>query len=216
MKLNIARTSALIVLLAFSFVTRMSAQNQGTRLRGIISSFDGQTLVVKTPDGQSASVTVPPELAIRANEKATLSDIKPGDFVASAADKGPDGKIHAEELRIFPEAMRGAGEGHRPMGPNPNQSMTNGTVAASDPEARTMTNGTVSATDASGSRSITVKYKEGETVIVIDPTTPITKIVIVDRSLMKPGATVSIVAAQKDGALVATNVTTEKDGVKPQ
>src|ERR1700688_31470 len=131
MKLNIARTSALIVLVAFPFVTRMSAQNQATRLRGIISSFDGQTLVVKTPDSQSASVTVPPELAIRANEKATLSDIKPGDFVASAADKGPDGKIHAEELRIFPEAMRGAGEGHRPMAPVAGQSgdrtMTNGT-----------------------------------------------------------------------------------------
>jgi hypothetical protein len=216
MKLNLARTSVLIALLACSFVTNTSAQNQGTRLRGTIDSFNGQTLVVKTPDGQSTSVTVPPELSIRANEKATLSDIKPGDFVASAADKGPDGKVHAEELRIFPEAMRGAGEGHRPMGPNPDRTMTNGTVAVSDPEARTMTNGTVSATGGSGSRSITVKYKEGETVIEIDPNTPISRIIIADRSLLKPGATVSIVAAQKDGALVATNVTAEKNGVKPQ
>jgi hypothetical protein len=216
MKLNIARTTTLIVLLAFPFVTKMSAQNQGTRLRGIIASFDGQTLVVKTPDGQSASVTVPPELSIRASAKATLSDIKPGDFVASAADKGPDGKVHAEEVRIFPEAMRGTGEGHRPMGPDPNRTMTNGTVAVSDPEARTMTNGTVSATGGSGSRTITVQYKEGETVIEVAPDTPIAKIVIADRSLLKPGATVSIVAAQKNGAMVATSVTAERDGVKPQ
>jgi len=93
--------------------------------------------------------------------------------------------------------------------------MTNGTVAASDPEARTMTNGTVSATGAAGTRSITVKYKEGETVIVIDATTPVTRIVIADRSLLKPGAAVLVVAAMKDGALVANNVTAEKDGVKP-
>ena len=213
MKLNIVRTSAMIALLAFPFVTKMSAQNQGTRIRGTVDSFDGKTLVVKTPDGQSTSVTVPDTLQIRANEKATLSDIKPGDFVASAADKGPDGKVHAEELRIFPEAMRGAGEGHRPMGPNPDRTMTNGTVAVSDPESRTMTNGTVSATG--GDRSITVKYKEGETVIVIDPTTPITRIVIADKSLLKPGATVAIVANQKDTGLVAANITAEKDGVKP-
>ena len=39
MKLNFARTSALIALLGFSFVTKMSAQNQGVRLHGIIDSF---------------------------------------------------------------------------------------------------------------------------------------------------------------------------------
>src|SRR5579862_7459613 len=222
MKLNIARdmgrAGALIALLAFPFAVKMSAQNQGnqgTRLRGTVASFDGTTLVVSTADGKSTSVTVPADLSIRANEKATLADIKPGDFVASAADKGADGKIHAEEVRIFPEAMRGAGEGHRPMSPDPNRTMTNGTVATADPEARTMTNGTVSAADASGTRRLTVRYKEGETVIVVDPETPITRIVIGDKSLLKPGATVSVVAAQKDGALVATNVTAEKDGVKP-
>jgi hypothetical protein len=216
MKLNIVRTSALIAILVFPFAAKISAQNQGTRIRGIVDSFDGKTLVVKTPDGKATSVTIPPEVNIRANVKATLSDIKPGDFVASAADKGPDGKVHAEEVRIFPEAMRGAGEGHRPMGPDPNRTMTNGTVAAPDPEARTMTNGTVSATGAAGTRTLSVKYKEGETVITVDPETPITKIIIADASLLKPGATVAIVANMKDGALVANNVTAEKDGVKPQ
>jgi len=172
--------------------------------------------VVKTPDGQSASVAVPPELSIRANETASLSEIKPGDFVASAADTGPDGKVHAEELRILPEAMRGAGEGHRPMGPNHDRTMTNRTVTVSHPEARTITNGKVRAIGGSAIRSITVKYKEAETVIEIDPNTPITRIVIAERSLLKPGAAASIVAAQKHGALIATNVTSEKDGVKLQ
>ena len=194
---------AFAALFMLPLATRTSAQNQGTRIRGTITSFDGTIMVVATPDGQSSSVTIPADLAVRANEKATLADIKPGDFVASAADKGPDGKIHAEELRIFPEAMRGAGEGHRPMAP-----------AAGQSGDRSMTNGTVASGDAA-SRSLTVTYKGGQTVIVVDPTTPITKIVIADKSLLKPGATVAIVANMKDGALVAGNVTAEKDGVKP-
>ncbi len=221
MKLKISKTCAVIafaIVFMLPLATRIASQNQGTRLRGTITSFDGTIMVVATPDGQSSSVTIPADLAVRANEKATLADIKPGDYVASAADKKEDGKIHAEELRIFPEAMRGAGEGHRPMAPAAGQSgdrsMTNGTVSAPDPEARTMTNGTVASGNAAA-RSLTVTYKGGQTVIVVDPTTPITKIVIADRSILKPGATVAIVANMKDGALVAGNLTAEKDGVKP-
>jgi hypothetical protein len=193
------------------------AQNQ-TRIRAIVVSFDAPALVVKTDDGDTVSVTVPADLRIMANAMATLDDIKPGDFVGSAADKGPDGKLHAEEVHIFPEAMRGTGEGHRPMGPDPNRSMTNGTVssAPNDPEARTMTNGTVSAAAGSTSRTITIEYDGGVQQIEVGPDVPIITLVIGDSSLLKPGATVSIVAVQKDGALVATRLTAEKDAVKPR
>jgi hypothetical protein len=205
------RTVAAITLLA----TLAFAQTPQARFRGIIASFDGTTLVVQTPDGKTTSVAVPADVRINANGKAKLSDIKPGDFVGSAADKGPDGKLHAEEVHIFPEAMRGTGEGHRPMGPNPNRSMTNGTVAMNDPEARTMTNGTVSAANGMGSVTLTVHYKEGDKMIEVAPDTPVVTIIPGDRTLLKPGATVSVVAAQKDSGLTATIVTAEKDGVKP-
>jgi hypothetical protein len=191
------------------------AQNAQVRFRGIIASFDGTTLVVQTPDGKTTSVTVHADVRINANGKAKLSDIKPGDFVGSTADKGSDGKLHAEEVHIFPEAMRGTGEGHRPMGPNPNRSMTNGTVAMNDPEARTMTNGTLSAASGTGSVTLTVHYKEGDQMIEVAPDTPVVTIIPGDRTLLKPGATVSVVAAQKDSGLTATILTAEKDGVKP-
>jgi hypothetical protein len=191
------------------------AQNTQVRFRGVISSFDGTTLVVQTPEGKTAPVSVPADVRINANGKAKLSDIKPGDFVGSAADKGPDGKLHAEEVHIFPEAMRGTGEGHRPMGPNPNRSMTNGTVAISDPESRTMTNGTVSAASGKGSITLTVHYKDGDQMIEVSPDTPIVTIIPGDRTLLKPGATVSVVAVQKDSGLTATILTAEKNGVKP-
>ena len=211
MNRNIFRSIVAVALLA----SPLFAQNNRARFRGVISSFDGTTLVVQTPDGKTMSVNVPADVRINANGKAKLSDIKPGDFVGSAADKGPDGKLHAEEVHIFPEAMRGTGEGHRPMGPNPNRSMTNGTVAINDPESRTMTNGTVSAASGKGSVTLTVHYKDGDQMIEVSPDTPVVTIIPGDRTLLKPGATVSVVAVQKDSGLTATILTAEKNGVKP-
>jgi hypothetical protein len=209
---NFLRTLTVIAL----FAAPALAQAPQTRFRGIIASFDGTTLVVQTPDGKTTSVAVPADVRISANGKAKLTDIKPGDFVGSAADKGPDGKLHAEEVHIFPETMRGTGEGHRPMGPNPNRSMTNGTATAmNDPEARTMTNGTVSGASGMGSVTLTVHYKDGDQMIEVSPDTPIVTIIPGDRTLLKPGATVSVVAVQKDAGLTAIILTAEKDGVKP-
>ncbi len=211
MKRNILPGIAAVALLA----SPLFAQNTQVRFRGVISSFDGTTLVVQTPNGKTTSVNVPADVRINANGKEKLSDIKPGDFVGSAADKGPDGKLHAEEVHIFPEAMRGTGEGHRPMGPDPNRSMTNGTVAINDPESRTMTNGTVSAASGKGSVTLTVHYKDGDQMIEVSPDTPVVTIIPGDRTLLKPGATVSVVAVQKDTGLTATILTAEKNGVKP-
>ena len=209
---NILRMIATIVLLATPALAQQAPQ---TRFRGIIASFDGTTLVVRTPDGKTTSVAVPADVRINANGKAKLSDIKPGDFVGSAADKGPDGKLHAEEVHIFPEAMRGTGEGHRPMGANPNRSMTNGTVTMNDPEARTMTNGTVTVKSGKGAVTLTVHYQDGDQTIEVAPHTPIVTIIPGDRTLLKPGAIVSVVAVRKGDALTATILTAERDGVKP-
>jgi hypothetical protein len=212
MKLKLLRASVLLAL----FALPVFGQGQQARILGTIDSFNGQILVVKSQDGQVTSITVPPDLRVMANAKAGLADIKPGDFIGSAADKGSDGKLHAEEVHIFPESMRGTGEGHRPMGPDPNRTMTNGTVSMSGPEDRTMTNGTVSGVSGGSSRTIVIKYKDGEQTIEVTPDTPIVTRVVGDRSLLKPGAAVLVLAAQKDGGLVATGVTAEKDGVKPR
>ena len=214
--MNLLRASVLFALFALPVFAQNPAQSPPARILGTVDSFNGQILSVKAQDGQVASITVPPDLKVMANAKASLADIKPGDFVGSAADKGPDGKLHAEEVHIFPEAMRGTGEGHRPMGPDPNRTMTNGTVTMAGPEDRTMTNGTVSGVSGGSSRTIVLKYKDGEQVIEVAPDTPIVTRVLGDRSLLRPGAAVLVLAAQKDGSLVATGLTAEKDGVKPR
>lgn len=100
---------------------------------GIIQSFDGKTLVVKGSDGNNLPVSVPANVTVTVNVKRTLADIKPGDFIASGGTRGPDGKIRANEIRIFSSAR---GEGQFPMA-QPNQVMTNATVT------QVMTNATV-------------------------------------------------------------------------
>ncbi len=208
---NIIRTIAAVALLAIPAL----AQAPQARFRGTIQSFDGTTLVVRTPNGKTISVAIPAEVRINANRKAKIADIKPGDFVGSAADKGPDGVLHAEEVHIFAESMRGTGEGHRPMGPNPNRTMTNGTVSMNDPEARTMTNGTVTVRTGKRIVTLTVHYEGGDQTIEVEPHTPVVTVIPGDRTLLKPGATVSVVAVKNGPSLTATLLTAEKDGVKP-
>jgi len=90
--------------------------------------FDGDRLTVKEAGSGTQTVMLSADAKIYGVEKRRLGDIKPGDFVASGGVRGTDGQIHAVELRIFPESMRGVGEGQRPWDVKPEGVMTNATV----------------------------------------------------------------------------------------
>lgn len=217
MRLQSLRYGALALLFAFPAFAQNAGQAPAQqRIRGVIESYNAPTLTVKSADGKVVSVMVPADLKIMANAKTSLTDIKPGDFVGSAASVGPDGKLYAEEVHVFAESQRGAGEGHRPMGPDANRANTNGTVAAIAAPERSMTNGTVSAVSGSDNVTMKVTYKGGEQEIIVKPDTPIITNVVADAGLLKPGAMVAVVAVPTDGGLVARGVTAEKDGVLPR
>ncbi len=145
--LNFLTTAACIGMLSAAAFAQSPTDSTPSRISGTVTAFDGTTLMV-TPlqQGQALSVTLPPDIPIGAVADRTLADIKPGDFVGSAAVRGEDGKLHAQEVHIFPESRRGTGEGHRPMA-GPQQTMTNATVA-------------VIAADA-GTRVLTLKSPDG-------------------------------------------------------
>lgn len=171
------------------------------RISGVVETFAGDTLVMKSADSQDVTVDVPAGTRITALANRQLSDIKPGDFVGSAAIRGRDGKLHAQEVHIFPEAMRGTGEGHRVMD-RPHQSMTNATVSG--------------VTAAARGRVLMLNYKGGTQEIDVGTDARIVTFIPGDRGLLKPGASVVVVAAKApDGTLTARNVQAEKDGVKP-
>ncbi|HJU09464.1 MAG TPA: hypothetical protein VJ728_01240 [Candidatus Binataceae bacterium] len=207
----------IIVLVAIPAWAQNPAPVQPVRIRGTIESFKGDRLTIKAQDGRTVAVTLAPNVRITSNVRRRLDDIKPGDFVGSAAVKGEDGKLHAQEVHIFPESMRGVGEGHRPMGPNPARTMTNATVAGVGARAkRTMTNGVVSGVNGtSGPRTLDLKYKGGEQEIEVAPDVPIVELVTGDRNLLKPGRVVSVFAVRTENGLSARFLNVEKNGVKP-
>lgn len=164
--------------IALAALPASAQNNNAVRFVGTVDKLDNNVLVVKGEDGQAETLKVSPNLMVFQNKPAKLSDIKANDFVASAAVKGADGKLHSTELRIFPEAMRGVGEGQRPMNDARNQTMTNATVT-----------GTVM---QGGSNNIKVKLPNGESELVLDPGVPVTAIVPVDKGMVKAGTKVQV------------------------
>src|SRR6185437_489277 len=126
-----------------------SAAAQTQRVKGTIEKVDGNVLTVKTAQGAQERIALADNANIVAVVRASMADIKEGTFLGSAAMPQPDGSQKALEVHIFPESMRGTGEGHRPYAPVANSTMTNGSAAGA----------TVTGTDGG---SMTVKYKDGE------------------------------------------------------
>ena len=173
------------------------------RVRGTVEAVDGAVLTVKSRDGQTIKVKMADNAAVRGIIKATLADIKDNSFIGVTGMPQSDGSQKAVEVHIFPEPMRGTGEGHRPWDLMPNSTMTNATVAQS-------------VKGVSGNE-ITLKYKEGEKKIVVVPETVIVTYVPGDKSELKPGAKIFIGAANKkdDGTLEASAVSVGRDGITP-
>jgi hypothetical protein len=175
-------------------------RSPGMPMNGVIRKLEGARLTLELADGSLTTLLLAPHAVLTSQQKAAFSDIKPNDFVASAGILGQDGRTHAQEVRIFPESMRGAGEGHTPMS-LPNQTMTNATVAS---VSASMTNATVSNV---GAGVLTTVYPGGSTEIVVDPDTPVWSIVTVDREQLAPGShVVAFVTKDPNGNLTARYV----------
>ncbi len=171
-------------------------------MRGTVEKLDGHDLTVKSREGQSLTIKLADNVGVAYLVKKSLADIKTGDYVASTGIKGTDGKVHAIEVRIFPETLRGAGEGQYPWDLKPDTIMTNATV------------GTI--TQSPQGNIVTVSYKGTESEYTIDSTTPIFGTANGDTSLLKPGVAVFVIAQkQPDGGMTAARLYAEKDGVKP-
>jgi hypothetical protein len=178
------------------------AQTPTSRVRGAIESFSGTELVVKSRMGENEKIVVPENARVASVAKASLADIKSGTFIGTAAMPAEAGSLRALEVLIFPESMRGTGEGHRPWDLLPESTMTNATVAE-----------TVEKVDGP---ILNLTYNGGEKKVVVPPDAPIVTFAPADRSDLKPGARViATVTKGPDGVLTATSVVVGKNGVDP-
>jgi len=199
MRLTSCAVAALLAALA---LPALAQEGTPTRIRGTIETLDGQTLTVKSREGQELAISLASDLKVSAVNKAELSDIKQGDFIGTAAVPGTDGKLHAQEVLIFPEAMRGTGEGFRPWDLTPDSTMTNATVAE--------------VAEGATGRLLKLKYKGGEKDLDVPTAAPIVTLAPGDSSLLRPGTAVFILATKAaDGSLAAGRVIAGKDGVPP-
>ena len=172
------------------------------RVRGTIERVDGAVYIIKARDGAELKITAAEKPQIAGIVKASLSDIKQGSFVGVTAMPEADGSLSALEVHIFPEAMRGTGEGHYPWDLQPKSTMTNANVED-----------VVSAVDG---RTLTLKYKDGEKKILVPANIPIVSYVPGDTNDLKPGAKVFIVAVkQPDGTLQGRAWRVGRDGITP-
>ena len=191
------------VALVAAFAVSSAVAQQTQRLSGTIEKVTGNSVLVKSKDGEQ-TVTLADKALIVGVTKASLADIKEGSYIGSGAVPQPDGTQKAVEVHIFAETQRGTGDGHRDGWPGaPNGTMTNG--EAGNP---------VTGVDG---LTVMVKYKGGEKKILVTPSTPIVQFQVSDASALKPGAAISIVAATKkpDGTFETNRINVGLNGVVP-
>ncbi len=201
--LTLLRRAVVVSTLALACAAPPLLAQETVRVRGTIEGMDGALYVVKTRDGEKVKVAVTDKPLFVAMVKASMADIKPGMFVGSTAMPGPDGTLRAVEVHIFPEAMRGTGEGHRPWDLKPQATMTNANVEA--------------AVAGVNGQTLTMKYKDGEKTLVVTPETVVVTYAPGDKAELKPGTGIFIAAAEKkpDGTLQTARITYGKDGLTP-
>ncbi len=172
------------------------------RIRGDVIAVDGQALKVRSRTGEAVDVKLADNYTVTAVVRIGMDRIVPGAFVGIASLPQTDGTQRSLEVLVFPESRRGSGEGHYPSDLQPGSMMTNATV------------GEVAKVDQ-GQR-LTLKYKDGEKVVIVPPGTPVVTFEPGDRAMLVPGAHVMFGAAkQPDGTFTAAGVNVGKDGLVP-
>jgi hypothetical protein len=197
-----SRSLAAVLLLALSSSYALAQQTSPSRVRGTIESVDGDVLSVKSRAGEDVKLHMTADMTVVGIVKTSLSEIKVGSFVGATTVPGPDGSQNAVEVHVFPEAMRGTGEGSRPYDLRPNSTMTNATVAE-----------TVAGNDG---HTLMVKYKDGEKKVLVAPDTPVVTYGPADKSDLKAGAKIiAFVKKLPDGSFETNRVGVGRDGLTP-
>ena len=198
--LRLAFVATMLFVPAIGFAHSAPATSVRATIEGV--SNDASLLAVRTRAGEKRSVRLDPKTRVILVVPDSLSNVKPGEFVGVAAVPGEGGDLKAMEVHVFPESMRGTGEGFRKYDLGPTSTMTNGNV-----EAR------VNGVDGP---KLTVTYRGGQQTIDVGPKTPIVAFAPGARDDLKPGAAIIARGSRQDnGSVEASVVFVGKDGIVP-
>src|SRR5712672_897717 len=199
---TLTRSLIAVAMVVASSLYAIAQQTSPSRVRGTIEAVDGDVLSVKSRSGEDFKLRMTGDMRVVGIAKIALADIKVGSFIGTTTVPGPDGSQNAVEVHVFPEEMRGTGEGSRPFDLRPNSTMTNATVAES-----------VTGNDG---HTLLVKYKDGEKKVVVSAETPVVTYVHADKSELKTGAKViAFFKKLPDGSYEANRISVGLNGLTP-
>jgi hypothetical protein len=191
-----------VLLAAFSALALAQTPPPPARVRGTVENLDNLVMTVKSPAGSTVSVKLAENYTVVGVSKAKAADIGAGKFIGTATLGERNGGLVALEVHIFPEAMRGVGEGHYPWDLKPESKMTNGNVA----DVKNM----------GKDRMLTVQYKGGEQKVLVPSNARIVVFGPADRKELKKGSRIFCVAQRApDGSLSAARVNVGLKGLTP-
>ncbi len=200
---SLTRPLLAIAMLAGSTLCAIAQQPPSpSRVRGTVEGMNGDTVAVKSRSGEEFKLHMTGDTKVVGITKISLADVKVGSFIGTTTVPGPGGSQDAVEVHVFPEDMRGTGEGSRPWDLRPNSSMTNATVTES-----------VAGNDG---HTLLVKYKGGEKKVVVSDQTPVVTYVPGDKNDLKPGAKlIAFVKQLPDGSFETSRIGVGRDGLTP-
>ena len=197
------RRKLLAIAVGLSLAGSAFAQSSGSpaRLRGKIDAVSDYAIQLTLRNGTKASAKLSSNVRIVWLTVAQPNEIKQGSYVGTAAVPQADGTLKALEVQVFPESMRGVGEGSRDWDLGPGSSMTNGTVGS---------------LVAAKGRTITITYKGGDKRVVVPDDVPIVTYEPANREALTVGASVLVNGSRAaDGTVTATSVSVGKNGLVP-
>lgn len=200
-------------LLTLGVATGFAQTQQQVRLRGSIDEVAGDKLTYVIRDGATINVLMTPDTRITAVSGTTLSDIKPGSYVGTAAVPDKDGMLRALEVHIFNEAQRGVGEGHRPFDLAPESTMTNATVGMDVAPTAQVAQSTA---ENDARRILTLNYPGGQQKVIVPDDAPIVRLEPGARDLIAAGAKANVTGYKApDGSVTATSISIGTNGLTP-
>jgi hypothetical protein len=193
------KSGLLLVAAVLALASAATSAQTPMRIRGTITSLDGDVLSVKSRDGKDLKINLAPNVTVLAAKAVALSDFKAGDYVGSTAVKNASGVLVAREVHAIPRTVP---EGHTSWETEPGATMTNANIG--------------SVVKSAGGNELTLEYKGGSQKILVPDGTPIVNFTPADKSLLVPGATIFTGAqVAADGKITTGRVAVSKDGVKP-
>jgi hypothetical protein len=173
-----------------------------SHIRGTIQTVGENSLTIATRDGQTVTVALKQPLRVSTVKRLDISSIRAGTFIGAAARPGPNGGLVAMEVVVFPESLRGTGEGNYPWDLAPGTSMVNANISA--------------LVENNMGRDLTLNYKGSSTKVLVPPDVPIVQPAPAQQADLKPGAPVLFTPTRAaDGSLSTARVIVGKNGVAP-